>query len=88
MRLNAVSCVELPSIDGNRRCAGSNNSKLSPGFDLQGDDRHHRVQNYHILAMRRNISASIVRKDNDIFCVSCEKEHTFTRCRTDLSYSV
>jgi hypothetical protein len=51
--------------------------RTRPGFDLQGDDRQYRVANFHIPAFKRNVSASVRRCDEGIFCVTCEKEHCF-----------
>jgi hypothetical protein len=76
MRANAAPYVELPEADGNLREHGSG-TKLPPGFDVPGENRQHKVLNYHIPALRKNVSASIKRSGSDIFCVSCKNEHHF-----------
>jgi hypothetical protein len=51
-----------------------------PGFDLPGDDRQFNVNNFHIPSLKRNVSASIRRGDEGMFCVTCSEEHC---CNSD-----
>jgi hypothetical protein len=75
-RANASSYVELPTVEGNRRkCATC--VKIQPGFEINGDDRQHLVNNYHISALRKNVSASVARKEDELWCVSCNESHSF-----------
>jgi hypothetical protein len=63
-------CIELPTVDGNRRKMARCIRPL-PGFDLPGDDRQFNVNNFHIPSLKRNVSASIRRGDEGLFCVTC-----------------
>jgi hypothetical protein len=36
------------------------------------------VKNYHIPAMKRNVSTNIIREGNEIRCVTCKNTHVFT----------
>jgi hypothetical protein len=79
LRANSQPTTELHSITGDRR--GSevvNHNKLTPGFELKNDERQHMVKNFHIPAMKRNVSTSIVREGNEIHCVTCKTAHAFT----------
>jgi hypothetical protein len=69
-------CIELPTVDGNRRKMARCIRPL-PGFDLPGDDRQFNVNNFHIPSLKRNVSASIRRGDEGLFCVTCSEEHCF-----------
>jgi hypothetical protein len=75
-RANASSYVELPTVEGNRRKSATC-VKIQPGFELKGDDRQHRVYNYHIPALCKNVSASVARKEDELWCVSCNESHSF-----------
>jgi hypothetical protein len=68
--------VELPAPDGNRRKAATC-SKPLPGFDIGGDDRQYNVVNFHIPSMKRNVSSSVRRGEEGIFCVTCDETHSF-----------
>jgi hypothetical protein len=69
-------CVELPTPDGNRRkeavCV-----RPRPGYDLNNDDRQYKVNNYHVPSLKKNYSSSVKRRDDGIYCVSCDEEHDF-----------
>jgi hypothetical protein len=69
--------VELPSVEGNRRKAAVC-CKLQPGFDVPEDDRQYQVNNFHIPALKKNVSASVCRRDEELYCVSCENAHSFS----------
>jgi hypothetical protein len=76
-RLNSVPVKELQTIDGNRRkqavCV-----KPLPGFEIAGDDRQYSVSNFHIPTMKKNVSASIQRKESGLYCVTCKNQHDFS----------
>jgi hypothetical protein len=79
LRANAQPTAELYSITGDRRgSAVVNHNKLTPGFELKDDERPHTVKNFHIPAMKRNVSTNIIRKGNEICCVTCKNTHVFT----------
>jgi hypothetical protein len=48
------------------------------GFDVNGDDRQFRVVNYHIPALKKNVSTSLKRADGELHCVTCKVEHSFS----------
>jgi hypothetical protein len=75
-RANALSYVELPTVEGNRRKSATC-VKIQPGFELKGDDRQHLVNNYHIPTLRKIVSASVARKEDELWCVSCNESHSF-----------
>jgi hypothetical protein len=75
-RANASAYVELPTVEGNRRKTATC-VKIQPGFEIHGDDRQHQVNNYHIPALRKNVSASVARKEDELWCVSCKDSHSF-----------
>jgi hypothetical protein len=52
-------------------------SKPGARFDVPGDDRQLKVSNFHIPSFKKNVSASIWRCDEGIFCVTCDEEHCF-----------
>jgi hypothetical protein len=79
LRANAQPTAELCSITGDRRgSAVVNHNKLTPGFELKDDERPHTVKNFHIPAMKRNVSTNIIRDGNEIRCVTCKNTHVFT----------
>jgi hypothetical protein len=66
----------LPTVEGNRRKMAECVRSL-PGFDLPNDDRQHGVSNYHVPALKKNVSSSVRRDDGGTFCVTCGEEHEF-----------
>jgi hypothetical protein len=79
LTVNSQPTTELHSITGDRRGSGVvNYNKLTPGFELKNDERQHTVKNFHILAMKQNVSTSILREGNEIRCVTYKSFHTFT----------
>jgi hypothetical protein len=79
LRVNSQPTTELHSITGDRMGSGVvNHNKLTLDFELKNDERQHTVKNFHITAMKRNVSTSIVREGNEIRCVTCKSFHAFT----------
>jgi hypothetical protein len=48
-----------------------------PGFDLPNDTRQYNVNNYHVPSLKKNVSSTVSRREEGIFCVSCKQEHDF-----------
>jgi hypothetical protein len=48
-----------------------------PGFDLPDDDRQYGVINFHVPSLKRNVSSTVRRGDEGVFCVTCGEEHSF-----------
>jgi hypothetical protein len=48
-----------------------------PGFDLPNDTRQYNVNNYHVPSLKKNVSSTVSRREEGIFCVSCKLEHDF-----------
>jgi hypothetical protein len=76
-REKANPFVELTTVDGNRR-RQAKSIKPIPGFDLPDDDRQYAVSNYHVPSLKKNVSSSVRRSEEGVFCVTCEEEHSFT----------
>jgi hypothetical protein len=75
-RERANPYTELPKIDGNRRKQAECVRSLA-GFDLPDDDWQHGVSNYHVPSLKKNVSSSVRRGEEGIFCVTCDSEHEF-----------
>jgi hypothetical protein len=67
---------ELPTIEGNRRKAATCSKPLH-GFDISDDERQFKVVNYHIPSLKKNVSSSVRSRDGELFCVTCNQEHSF-----------
>jgi hypothetical protein len=51
------------------------------GFDVPEDDRQFQVVNYHIPALRKNVSTSVnklTEGSSQLVCVTCPEQHFFT----------
>jgi hypothetical protein len=75
-REKANPFVELTTVDGNRRKQARSIRPL-PGFDLPDDDRQYAVSNYHVPSLKKNVSSSVRRSEEGVYCVTCEEEHSF-----------
>jgi hypothetical protein len=80
MRMGAQKTAKLGQVGGITRVVTNTPSGLA-GFDLPEDDRQFQVVNYHIPALRKNISTSVKKVSEDssqLICVTCEEKHFFT----------
>jgi hypothetical protein len=76
LREKANPYVELPTPEGNRRKQAVW-VRSGPGVDLPNDTRQYNVNNYHVPSLKKNVSSTVSRREEGIFCVSCKQEHDF-----------
>jgi hypothetical protein len=75
-RAKSVPFTELQTVDGNRRKQAVCVKPLA-GFEIADDDRQYNMVNFHIPTLKKNVSASITKKESGIFCVTCNETHEF-----------
>jgi hypothetical protein len=76
LRANSQPSAELQSITGDRR-SDTKLPKNLPGFEITDDERQYQVKNFHVPALKKNVSSSVCREGSEIFCVTCDQKHNF-----------
>jgi hypothetical protein len=84
MRMASAQTVKLGGVGGGggwaRRLVTTTPSGLV-GFDVPDDDRQFQVVNYHIPALKKNVSTSVkklMEGSSQLVCVTCPEQHFFT----------
>jgi hypothetical protein len=80
LRISATKTARLGSMEAAQRVVTNTPAGLM-GFDIPDDDRQFQVMNYHIPALKKNISISakkLTDESTQLVCVSCKEKHFFT----------
>ena len=82
-----MQSVSVGGVGPFARKTGTGEVGVSYGsFEVKGDCRHLKVQNFHRLSDKLNVSLSV--NPQDMVCISCPEQHAFVLWDPGLSQSV